>query len=166
MPQGAGSRAARIGENGRVASVIVCCVDDSDGARNAARVAGVLAERLGSRVVLLHVAARTTAPGVSAAPLGQERLAESERQAGAAILADVARDAGLPDSTELRVEIGDTAGRARAVAEELEAVLLVVGSHGRGGVKRALLGSVSGNLAANAPCPVVVVPPGTGLAGA
>lgn len=149
-----------------MASVIVCCVDDSDGARNAARVAGVLAGRLDARVVLLHVAARTTAPGVSVAPRGQERLAESERQAGAAILADVARDAGLPDSTELRVEIGDAAGRARAVAAETEAVLLVVGSHGRGGVKRALLGSVSRSLAGNAPCPVVVVPPGTGLAGA
>jgi len=149
-----------------MASVILCCADDSAEARNAARVAGALAARLPAEVVLLHVAARTTAPGVSAAPLGQERLAESERQAGAAILSDVVRDAGLPDSTELRVEIGDVAGRARAVAEETQAMLLVIGSHGRGGVKRALLGSVSGNLAGNAPCPVVVVPPGTGLADA
>lgn len=148
-----------------MAAVIVCCVDDSAEARGAARVAGALAARLDARVVLLHVTARTTAPGVSTAPRGRERLAESERQAGAAVLADVVRDAGLPDSTELRVEIGDPAGRARAVAEEAGAVLLVVGSHGRGGVKRALLGSVSSSLAGNAPCPVVVVPPGTGFPG-
>jgi nucleotide-binding universal stress UspA family protein len=149
-----------------MASVIVCCVDDSAVARNAAQVAGALAARLDAEVVLLHVAARTTAPGVSTAPRGQERLAESERQAGAAVLADVASDAGLPDSTELRVEIGDVAGRARAVAGERGALLLVIGSHGKGGVKRALLGSVSRDLAGNAPCPVVVVPPGTDLAGA
>lgn len=149
-----------------MAGVILCCVDGSAEARDAARVAAALAARLDGEVVLLHVAAHTTAPGVGAAPLGRERLAESERQAGAAILADVARDVGLPEATELRVEIGSPADRARAVAEELGATLLVVGSHGRGGVKRALLGSVSRDLAGNAPCPVVVVPPGTGLAGA
>jgi nucleotide-binding universal stress UspA family protein len=149
-----------------MASFIVCCVDNSDVSRNAARVAAALAVRLEAGVLLLHVAARTTAPGVSTAPLGQERLAESERQAGAALLADVARDAGLPDDTELRVEIGSPAERARAVAREADALLLIIGSHGRGGVKRALLGSVSRDLAGNAPCPVVVVPPGTGLAGA
>ncbi|HXV34613.1 MAG TPA: universal stress protein [Gaiellaceae bacterium] len=149
-----------------MAKVIVCCADSSPQALGAARFAGALAGGLGARVVLLHVAARTTAPGVSAAPLGQERLAESERQAGAAILAGVCREAGLPQDTELRVELGDVAGRARAVAEETEAMLLVIGSHGRGAVKRALLGSVSRNLAGDAPCPVVVVPPGTGLADA
>jgi nucleotide-binding universal stress UspA family protein len=147
-----------------MAGVILCSVDGSAGARDAARVAGALAARLEAEVVLLHVAGRTTAPGVSTAPLGQARLAESERQAGAALLADVAADAGLPDATELRVEIGDTAGTVRAVAEETEALLLVVGSHSKGGVKRALLGSISRDLAGNAPCPVVVVPPGTGLA--
>jgi nucleotide-binding universal stress UspA family protein len=147
-------------------AVVVCCVDDSAGARDAARVAGSLASALDAEIVLLNVAALPTAPGVSAAPLGQERLTESERQAGAALLAEVVRDAGLPDATELRVEIGDAAGRARAVAGETGALLLVVGSHGRGGLKRALLGSVSRSLAGDAPCPVVVVPPGTGLPGA
>ena len=143
--------------------MILCCADGSAGARDAARVAGALAARFEASVVLLHVAGRPTAPGVSTIPHGQARLAESERQAGAALLADVAADAGLPDSTELRVEIGDTAATARAVAEETEALLLVVGSHSKSGVKRALLGSVSRDLAGSSPCPVVVVPPGTGL---
>jgi nucleotide-binding universal stress UspA family protein len=149
-----------------MAQVIVCCVDGSPQALAAAQVAGTLAERLGAHVVLLHVAAQTTAPGVSAAPRGRERLAESERQAGAAILSDVCRESGLPESTELRIELGDVAERVRAVAEETEAMLVVIGSHGRGAVKRALLGSVSRDLAGNAPCPVVVVPPGAAPAGA
>ena len=37
--------------------------------------------------------------------------------------------------------------------------LIVVGSRGRGKLGRALLGSVSATLAADAPVPVLVVPP-------
>jgi hypothetical protein len=38
--------------------------------------------------------------------------------------------------------------------------LIVMGSHGRSGLTRALLGSVSDEVLRLAPCPVVVVPPG------
>jgi hypothetical protein len=48
-------------------------------------------------------------------------------------------------------------------AEELLARLLVViGSHGRSGIRAALLGSVSSTVAARAPCPCVIVPPTAG----
>ena len=147
-----------------MAGVLLCCVDDSQEAREAARVAAELAERLEASVVLLHVGAPTVAPGLSVARSGQERLAETEREAGAALLAEIVRAAGLPGSTEARVELGDPALRARAVAEETGALLIVIGSRGRGSVRGALLGSVSNDLAGSAPCPVVVVPPGTSLA--
>lgn len=147
-----------------MAGVLLCCVDDSQEAREAARVAAELAERLEASVVLLHVGAPTVAPGLSAARSGQERLAEGEREAGSALLAEIVRAAGLSDSTETRVELGDPASHARAVAEETGALLIVIGSRGRGSVRGALLGSVSNDLAGSAPCPVVVVPPGTSLA--
>lgn len=47
-----------------------------------------------------------------------------------------------------------------ALATEVEASAIVIGTRGRGGVKRALLGSVSDFVVRNSPCPVVVV--GTG----
>lgn len=47
------------------------------------------------------------------------------------------------------------------VAEELGVDVVVVGSRGRGAIKRALLGSVSSHVTNNAPCPVVVVRAGT-----
>src|SRR5215217_5084632 len=43
------------------------------------------------------------------------------------------------------------------LAEELEAGMVVVGSRGEGGVRRALLGSVSDSVVHHAHCPVLVV---------
>ncbi len=46
-----------------------------------------------------------------------------------------------------------------SLAAELEADLIVVGSHGRHGITRWLLGSVAEGVVRQAPCPVLVVPP-------
>ena len=43
------------------------------------------------------------------------------------------------------------------VAEEIGAGLIVIGSRGRGGVRRALMGSVSDSVVRHAHCPVLVV---------
>jgi hypothetical protein len=48
----------------------------------------------------------------------------------------------------------------RQAAVDEGALFLVVGSRGQGHVRQALLGSVSGALGRDAPCPVVIVPPG------
>jgi nucleotide-binding universal stress UspA family protein len=44
-----------------------------------------------------------------------------------------------------------------ALGEELEAGLLVIGSRGRGGLRRALMGSVCDSVVRHAHCPVLVV---------
>lgn len=46
-----------------------------------------------------------------------------------------------------------------ALAEELECGLIVLGSRGLGGVRRALLGSVSDSVVRHAHCPVTIVRP-------
>jgi nucleotide-binding universal stress UspA family protein len=46
-----------------------------------------------------------------------------------------------------------------ALAEELEVGLIVIGSRGRGGIQRALMGSVSDSVVRHAHCPVMVVRP-------
>jgi nucleotide-binding universal stress UspA family protein len=56
-----------------------------------------------------------------------------------------------------RTEIGDPGQTICRVAGELGVDVVVVGSRGRGAVKRALLGSVSGYVVHNAPCPVLVI---------
>ena len=60
-------------------------------------------------------------------------------------------------TVEQRVEVGDAGHVLCLLAEDLEADVVIVGSRGRGAIRRALMGSVSSHVVHNAPCPVVVV---------
>jgi len=138
---------------------IVCAVDESDATDDVVRVAQALATALRGRLVLVHVAPPTEAPGVSAAPAGQERLREEELADARALLREVAGRLDAGDA-EQRAELGPPADRIAAIADGENAALVVIGSRGRGDVKSALLGSVSHGVLSKATCPVVIVPPG------
>jgi nucleotide-binding universal stress UspA family protein len=137
---------------------IICAVDDSEGARAAMKVARDLATRLDTALVLVHAEPPTTVPGVSAATAGQERLRDAERVDAQKLLAWLAEEEELGD-VELRAGIGDAAETIVGAAVDLEADLVVIGSHGRRALRSAALGSVSHAVATSAPCPVVIVPP-------
>jgi nucleotide-binding universal stress UspA family protein len=59
--------------------------------------------------------------------------------------------------TQVHLGFGRPDEEIVALAEELGARLIVLGSRGRGGVKRALMGSVSDSVVRHAHCPVMVV---------
>lgn len=59
------------------------------------------------------------------------------------------------------VERGHPASAIVRYAKEHGIALVVVGTHGRTGFSRALLGSVAERVARTAPCPVLTVPPAT-----
>ncbi|KAH7571138.1 hypothetical protein ACOSP7_019781 [Xanthoceras sorbifolium] len=58
---------------------------------------------------------------------------------------------------ETMSEIGDPKEAICEAVEKLKTKLLVIGSHGRGAIQRAFLGSVSNYCVHNAKCPVLVV---------
>jgi nucleotide-binding universal stress UspA family protein len=62
------------------------------------------------------------------------------------------------------LRMGEVALEIVALAEELGADLIVMGSRGLGGVRRALMGSVSDSVVRHAHCPVLVVRPEKGQA--
>ena len=64
-------------------------------------------------------------------------------------------DASL--EVETKVLSGAPGDEIRREAAACNAVAIVLGTRGQGGLKRALLGSVSDHVVRNAPCPVVTV---------
>ena len=68
-----------------------------------------------------------------------------------------ARDAGV--NAEFLVWEGDPGGSIAAAAEAENADIVVVGTRGRSGAERMLLGSVSDHVVRHAECPVLVVRP-------
>jgi nucleotide-binding universal stress UspA family protein len=141
---------------------LLCCIDNPENVVGILRVARRVAEGLGLEIVLLNVQPPTEAPGVSAAPAGQERLHEAELTDARELLTRVAREHELRADVRQRAEIGPTADRILAVCAEEQPDFVVLGSRGRSGMKAAILGSVSTQVATHAPCPCVIVPPDAG----
>lgn len=73
----------------------------------------------------------------------------------AARVEDRLRKAGF--TTEASVITGDPREVLIAAAKEAKADLIVVGSHGRSGLTKLLLGSVASHVVTHAPCSVMVV---------
>lgn len=78
-----------------------------------------------------------------------------EAEAAVGYAAGRAREAGV--GIETRIVRGYPAETIMRIAKEENFDLIVVGNLGRTGIVRALLGSVSGDIVRNAPCPVLVV---------
>jgi universal stress protein A len=143
---------------------ILVATDLTETSAPAMRHAIALAHQLGGEVVALHVT-RPFDPGRWLSPFAPDEtellrsLAQREQQAAQRILEDqtagedVARW-GIPVTAV--VKTGDAATVIAAVARELPAHLLVVGTHARQGLSHALIGSVAEKLLRLAPCPVVI----------
>lgn len=140
----------------KAGKLIICGVDDSEGARRAVQVAADLARRLDARLTLLQVSEVTTPPPGSALSYG--KLQEQALAHGRRLLEKLAEEQQL-DGADDEVALGDPARTLIETAGARGADLLVVGTRGRGALTAAVLGSVSSEVAGKAPCPVVVVPP-------
>jgi nucleotide-binding universal stress UspA family protein len=83
------------------------------------------------------------------------RQAKLEHERAAADAAARLRDAGRTVEAEMRD--GDAAGEIIAVAEHRGADLIVLGTRGRTGLTRLLLGSVARNVLSGSPVSVLIV---------
>lgn len=139
---------------------IVVGVDDSEQAAAALRWALAEGALRGATVEVVHA----WTPPVSALPFGATLVIpidEAAIDATARASVDELVDAALAEMDEPPPEVIRTilpGGPAMTLVEVAEtADLLVVGSHGRGGLSRLMLGSVAMACVNHSPCPVVVV---------
>jgi nucleotide-binding universal stress UspA family protein len=140
---------------------ILCPTDFSGFSRRAFRHAVALARWYGADIEALHVVpllvpSPTGAfayPGWSALnpPVRRELEAELER------FVEPGRQAGI--RVEATLHEGDPVGEIVAAARTLPADLVVIGSHGRGGFERWVLGSVTEKVIRKSPSPALVVTP-------
>lgn len=141
-----------------MAGTVLCGVNDSAGARNAARVAGAISKQLELRLVLVHVAdAFTLADG--SAGNDESVTTIQARSGGKRLLDQFTAEQGLK-RVEQRIEVGDPAERLAQVAADERAVLILVGARAQGRRWRPTRRSdLSWDIAGVTPCPVLVVPP-------
>jgi nucleotide-binding universal stress UspA family protein len=133
----------------------------TDGSREAelARATAIdLAESTNSE---LHVV--TIAPGHPSYDVHNPSVVDGLRQRAEDILNEQAvkieQEGGKVAEQHLRIAERYRAQQIVRVAEDTGAGLIVMGSRGLGGVRRALMGSVSDSVVRHAHCPVLVVRP-------
>jgi nucleotide-binding universal stress UspA family protein len=89
------------------------------------------------------------------APGGDEQIQTSGDREAKRIL-DVTVEALGLENVELMAEAGTPGQTICAVAASMEADVIVIGTHGRSGFRRAVTGSTSDHVVRNARCPVLV----------
>jgi nucleotide-binding universal stress UspA family protein len=129
--------------------------DFSQGSDYAFRLACALGRDYGARLVVLHVVTPPVSVfgGMHAPPPLPEEYDRKEAENKLHQLHPT--DASVP--VEYRLREGDPAREIVALASEIPCDLIVLGTHGRTGLKRLLMGSVAERVLRLAACPVVTV---------
>lgn len=122
--------------------------DFSECSEYAFRLACALARESNARLVVLHVPQAPPATGVAEAQPTRVELEQCLQQVRPA-------DTAVP--VEHRLAEGDPVTEILAQAKALPSDLIVLGSHGRTGIDRLLMGSVAEQVVRRAPCPVLTV---------
>jgi len=143
---------------GRMQRVLVA-TDGSEASQNAVAVALELAKSCSSKLELIAVAViLTNLEYDSALPWVIEDAEKKMRQKLEAV-EDMVKEAGVDCEIILHrgedpyLEIVDEAAKNKVD-------MIIMGTHGRTGIKRFVMGSVAGNVIGHAPCKVLVVPVG------
>src|SRR5215213_8978938 len=153
---------------------ILLATDGSSEAELAARTAVDLSQKTNSELHLIHVldvakvglsmavlySEATDPEGVKLPdPVLDEDLERSAKQWGREVLEEEVQRVRSAGGTvaQAHLRMGEVEREIVDLAEDLGAGLIVMGSRGRRGMRRALMGSVSDSVVRHAPCPVMVI---------
>jgi len=133
---------------------ILAPTDFSDLSAKGVRYACRMAKEIGAEVVLLNVVVLDETNSVRRPEMEQhkQRLAE--------FAATNSADLGADLKIRQVVDAGQPYGAIVGCAENEQIDLIVMSSHGRTGLSRMLIGSVTDKVLRGSPCPILVVPSG------
>jgi len=127
--------------------------DFSERSQAALHLACALARDYGARLVVLHVATQPPLVyGEGMLPLDADQFLDFAKEQ--------LEHLDVPTGSiraERRLETGDPANEILRVAKHIRADLIVVGTHGRTGVSRLLMGSTAEQIVRRASCPVLTL---------
>ncbi len=134
-------------------------IDGSQPSLRGLDVAIGLARTMDADIVLVHVVDNTKVARLSyGEPSVVEPLFEELRQEGERYLAEAEAAIKSGIVTSSQVAYGNPADEIGKIASEIGASMIVMGSHGRTGLRHLLMGSVAEGVIRNAKVPVVIVP--------
>lgn len=135
---------------------ILCPVDFDSNSLDALRVACDLAMREQASIQVLYVMQPHDPTVSSAASIGQR----SEEHAWRELRQIADKELGVVDH-EIMLRSGDPAKEIMKAAEEVEAELVVMATHGHTGFRHVVLGSVTEKVVRESSCPVLTIRMGT-----
>jgi universal stress protein A len=121
-----------------------------------------LARAFGGRLHVLHAAEKVTATAAAEFYLQDRDELQRAVEEAAALRLMALLTADDLKTLGAQPEVRVSSDAARTIVEYAKAThvdLIVVGTHGRGGVSRLMMGSVAEKVVRTAPCPVLVVRP-------
>ena len=144
---------------------IVVGIDGSDESMNAAEYAISVAKIYNAELIAINVLTSDigyihSSPGVENPPLAISEiilLAEDEAKKWFDQIKEVASTNNVQLKTEFIVAKRSVLSTMLEYIEEQNISLIVVGTRGRSGVKKMLLGSIASGLVTYSPCPVLVI---------
>jgi nucleotide-binding universal stress UspA family protein len=146
-------------------NAVLVAIDGSDASLEAAR-AGLALLAADAPVVIAVVIEPSdptlvTGAGMAGGVMSVDelQLVDDARDADARADLDAARSALHGNVVDAVIATGEPGPALCDLARDRNADTIVMGSRGRGGIKRALLGSVSDHVVRNAPCPVIITGP-------
>ncbi|HPQ42018.1 MAG TPA: universal stress protein [bacterium] len=131
---------------------ILCPTDFSDSARYAFQTAVMMAERFNASIELFHV--------IEPSAYVSDRIEDSEKTYQETVrdkLAVLAEVPGPQVPVAVEIATGIPYMEITRRASEIGADLIVIGTHGRTGIRHLLIGSVAEKVVRAAACPVLTV---------
>lgn len=145
-------------------SKILVAVDGSDISAHALKQAVVLARDLKAQLRIVHVVDMSWFPLAPELDIDIRSILAARRGIGESVIA-VARDSAKLEGFEVESALLETDSPSQHVAEAItqealrwQADLMVLGTHGRRGFKRLILGSVAELTARRSELPILLIP--------